>query len=82
MQIGPHQLLSFVPLQSPGSGNRRRNAGARPCVPLLVILGAIAGIASIISHGMTFYLIGRGVWALIIGISTRLPKKTPCPTYR
>jgi hypothetical protein len=45
-------------------------------------LGAIAGIASIISHGMTFYLIGRGVWALIIGISTRLPKKTPCPTYR
>jgi hypothetical protein len=29
-------------------------------VLLLVILGAIAGIASIISHGMTFYLIGLG----------------------
>jgi hypothetical protein len=50
--------------------------------PLLVILGAIAGIAPIISHAMTFYLIGPGVWALIICISTRLPKKAPCPTYR
>src|SRR5215475_11581742 len=31
-------------------------------VPLLVILCAIAGVASIISHGMTFYLMGMGIW--------------------
>jgi hypothetical protein len=38
-------------------------------VPVLVILCAIAGVASIISHGMTFYLMGMGVWAVIIGIA-------------
>jgi hypothetical protein len=38
-------------------------------VPLLVILGAIAGVASIISHGMTFYLMGLGAWAVVIGLS-------------
>jgi hypothetical protein len=37
-------------------------------VPLLVILGAIAAVASIISHGMTFYLMGMGMWAVVIGI--------------
>lgn len=38
-------------------------------VPVLVILCAIAGIASIVSHGMTFYLMGMGVLAVILGIS-------------
>jgi hypothetical protein len=37
-------------------------------VPLLVFLCAIAGVASIISHGMTFYLMGMGIWAVVIGI--------------
>ena len=38
-------------------------------VPVLVILCAIAGVASIISHGMTFYLMGMGVLAVVLGIS-------------
>lgn len=38
-------------------------------VPVLVILCAIAGVASIISHGMTFYLMGMGMLAVILGIS-------------
>jgi hypothetical protein len=38
-------------------------------VPVLVILCAIAGSASIISHGMTFYLMGMGVLAVVLGIS-------------
>jgi hypothetical protein len=38
-------------------------------VPVLVILCTIAGVASIISHGMTFYLMGMGVLAVILGIS-------------
>jgi hypothetical protein len=38
-------------------------------VPFLVILCAIAGVASIISHGMTFYLMGMGIWAVVIGIA-------------
>jgi hypothetical protein len=38
-------------------------------VSLLVILAVIAGIASVISHSMTFYLIGMRVWAVLIGTS-------------
>jgi hypothetical protein len=37
-------------------------------VPLLVVLCAIAGVASIISHSMTFYLMGMGILALVIGV--------------
>jgi hypothetical protein len=36
---------------------------------LLAILGAVAALASIISHGMTFYLMGMGMWAVVIGIA-------------
>jgi hypothetical protein len=37
-------------------------------VPVLIMLSAIAGIASVISHGMTFFLMGMGIWAVVIGI--------------
>src|SRR6185437_54260 len=37
-------------------------------VPILITLGAIAGVASIISHSMTFYLMGMGILALVIGV--------------
>jgi hypothetical protein len=37
-------------------------------VPVLVMLCAIAGIGSIIGHSMTFYLMGMGTSAVVIGI--------------